>query len=93
MILKLIKFFEDIKAILILQIKNFPDMYLAKYDFVEAKYLITDESCKKCNSLNKNVRTKYIKIKKNRRGKLRRYLGKEISPHYQATFKIYNQNP
>ena len=92
MILKLIKFFEDIKTILILQIKNFPDMYLAKYDFVEAKYLITDESCKQCNSLNKNVKTKYIKIK-NRRGKLRRYLGKEIRPHYQATFRIYCQNP
>ena len=54
MILKLIKFFEDIKAILILQIKNFPDMYLAKYDFLEAKYLITEEFCKKCNSSNKN---------------------------------------
>ena len=93
MILKLIKFFEDIKAILILQIKNFPDMYLAKYDFLEAKYLITDESCKKCNSSIKNVRIKYVKIRKNNRGKLRRYLWKEISPHYQATFKIYNQNP
>ena len=93
MILKLIKFFEDIKSILILQIKNFPDMYLAKYDFLEAKYLITDESCKKCNSSNKNVRIKYVKIRKNNRVKLRRYLGKEISPHYQATFKIYNQNP
>tara|TARA_B100000161_G_C33274691_1_gene291481 strand:- start:35 stop:313 length:279 start_codon:yes stop_codon:yes gene_type:complete len=92
MILKLIKFFEDIKSILILQIKNFPDMYLAKYDFLEAKYLITDESCKKCNSSNKNV-IKYVKIRKNNRVKLRRYLGKEISPHYQATFKIYNQNP
>ena len=82
MILKLIKFFEDIKTILILQIKNFPDMYLAKYDFLEAKYLITDEPCKKCNSQNKNVRIKYIKIRKNNRGKLRSYLGKEISPHY-----------
>ena len=82
MILKLIKFFEDIKAIIILQIKNFPDMYLAKYDFLEAKYLIPDESCKKCDSQNKNVRIKYIKIRKNNRGKLRRFLGKEISPHY-----------
>ena len=93
MILKLIKFFEDIKAIIILQIKNFPDMYLAKYDFLEAKYLITDESCKKCNSSNKNARINYVKIRKINRGKLRKYLGKDISPHYQATFKIYNQNP
>ena len=81
MILKLIKFFEEIKAIIILQIKNFPDMYLAKYDF-QAKYLITDEPCKKCNSQNKNVRIKFIKIRKNNRGKLISYLGKEISPHY-----------
>ena len=88
MILKLIKFFEDIKAIIILQIKNFPDMYLAKYDFLEAKYLINDESCKKCNSSIKNIRTKYIKIKKNRRGKLRRYLGKEISPLPQKSSKV-----
>ena len=92
MILKLIKFFEDIKAIIILQIKNFPDMYLAKYDFVEAKYLITDESCKKYNSSNKNLRIKYIKIRKNNRSKLRSYLGNEIRPHNKASSEISCQN-
>ncbi len=77
MILKLIKFFEDMKVILILQIKNFPDMYLAKYDYAKAKYLFTDEPYKKCSCSNNYARSKYLEI-----SKLRKYYPEEISQHY-----------
>ena len=81
MILKLIKFFDNTKVMLISQIKNFPDMYLAKHEYAKAKYLITDLPCKKCNSSNLHARTKY-KIIKYRKNRLRSYLSKEISlPH------------
>ncbi len=77
MILKLIKFFEDMKVILILQIKNFPDMYLAKYDYAKAKYLFTDESYKKCSCSNNYAKSKYLE-----KINLNNYYPEEIRPHY-----------
>jgi len=82
MILKLIKLFEQTKAMLIFQIKNFSDMYLAKYEYTKARYNIIDLPCKKCNSSNMYLRTKFKKIKY-RKSRLRGYLSKEISLPYK----------